>query len=162
VFALITGGMAIGQSVCKRSCGPEEWILFSNLLHFLGRLCSIITLAILFKRLNESWRITETNIKTLEGLQPFYTASSLCGDALTVLDWPRAWNLMQSATRTIVKSYWLTLATLIYFCLEPFFVCCAIYGCRQIAKLDEQKLNERRDRDRALIFDSCQRMEAGA
>ena len=119
---IIIGILAIFMGNDKNKISAMLMVLW-----IVSRISSIITLAILFVRVNDSWKVCVLNQSTLTYLEPFYTAALQCADPLTIINLPKAENYFDNASMNIYKSWWFSLGTLFMVLVEPILALCVLF-----------------------------------
>lgn len=109
--------------------------VFAGILAISARIAWIVTLSIIFHRIQLSWKISQDNIQILKGQSSFSATVTSCGDPLTAMNIATANSYMLAASVDVGKSYWFCLAMIIFLCLEVvlavvFALCCFCCGSR--------------------------------
>jgi hypothetical protein len=112
VFAVMSG--------CFKNTGGRGDICINviGIFALVARIAWIVTLSIIFHRIQISWKISQDNMQILTGQSSFSATVSTCGDPLTAMNIDRANSYMLAASVDVGKSYWFCLSMILLICLE--------------------------------------------
>ena len=103
--------------------GFETSIAFSMLISVCLRVCWIITVPIIFHRVNESWKVAQLNLAVIKDQSNFAATGLLCGDPYAVMNIDVANQYMLQASLDMDKAWKYTLAMILIMMTEILMAC---------------------------------------
>ncbi len=97
------------------------------ILGLLARIGWLITLSIMYRRINQSWDVAQENTKIASNLAAYFGQfATSCGDPLAAMNTVQATDVMDRAKLIAKDGYWFTGFTLVFMVVE--FVVVTIYS----------------------------------
>lgn len=90
------------------------------------RVCWIVTIPIVFHRINVSFDIASENLLILDDQKSFSQYANSCGDPLNAMNIEKANTFMYTASHVVNQAWAFSLSCIILLCVELAFPCCII------------------------------------
>ena len=119
-----------------------------GLIAFLSlglRVCWIVTIPIVFHRINVSFEIASENLMILDDQKTFSQYATTCGDPLNAMNIEKADSYMYTASHVVNQAWAFSLACIIILCAELAFPCCICFLKCLSCDISSKKTEEKED-----------------